>query len=127
MSFSTANPPRLLIETGLYLLSPLDTQSSRSAPNIWLYYGSTDSSTDIGANNPYFTGMGRPVPVSGAYIPPALGNVGMKVNDLVLSVPATSATTPRATFLTVTGSTASISTANSSYWANVLWNVSATT
>ncbi|SPJ18714.1 hypothetical protein SBBP2_890031 [Burkholderiales bacterium] len=126
-TYNPLNPPRLFIQSGLYELTPLDTQSSRSAPNIWLYQNSTDSSTDISATTGYFTGCGRAVPVSGAYIPINAGGIGMKVGDVVLSIPGASATTPRATWLTVTASTMSVSTTSSTWAGSVVWNVSATT
>jgi hypothetical protein len=121
MSFSASNPPRLLVDSGLYSLTPADSTASwqSATSNVWLYR-SSDSSTDVGNSSGYFTSCGYGSRVAAA--------PGLRVGDVILAVPSTNATTPRATWLTCYASTCKeyTSTVGGSAW-NATFNVSAST
>jgi len=119
MAFSALNPPRLLLDTGLYSLSPLDTSSSRAAPNLWGYIGSTDSSSDISATTGYFAACGYGSRNNSA------ANVGMRVGDMVLCVPSTNASVARGAWLTCIASTADQASTTASTGAKAAFNVTA--
>jgi len=100
---------------------PLSVGGSPVAPSVWIYK-SSDSSTDISAAA-YFLQAGYPQ-AGRLNAPSAVGvGIAMRVGDLVVNVPSTNATTPRATVHLVLSSTPNIATSASSFYYAV-WNAS---
>ena len=109
---------RLWDSGGLTQNPPLSTSSSEGTPNVWAYSRSSDSSTDL-SQGAYLTGVGMPTILNrnaGYGSGGGLGNLGVRIGDVLVSCPSTLASNPRCTWHLVIGSTPDISTSLSSFY-----------